>query len=478
MEINKNFNKNYQNYSNNNIYTQKEIERAKKKADKNMSKKRGVKGLIVSVCLLSVLTVGLGVWLILAYTLPNGNAELENAYKKSYYEAVSYVDNMDVNLSKALATKDDTALQKYLMTLSVNAELCENNLQQLPLMDESKYYTVKLINQIGDYSKYLAEKLIDGDSLTVEERQSLKELYKGNAQLKSSLQKINEGMNKGYSFSEIVNGKSGDIVLKNFNELQELSLSYPELIYDGPFSDGDTYNNIRGLKGEEVSLQQANGILLNAFKDYSLQEITYTGTTDGDIKAYNFSAKSKGREFDVKIAKNGGNVIMFTLNDQYGESKYNSKECIEKAKVFIESLGYTDMQAVWNTDANGVEAINFVYENNGVLFYPDMVKVNVSHDSLEVTGIECSKYYVNHYERSAESSEIDINTARNSVYEDIEIKSEKKVVIPKGNNAEELAYEFSGEFEGSTYYVFVSAKTGRQVKMFKVIDSTNGQLLI
>jgi len=60
----------------------------------------------------------------------------------------------------------------------------------------------------------------------------------------------------------------------------------------------------------------------------------------------------------------------------------------------------------------------------------------------------------------------------------MEIKTSRLVVVPIGNSSEKLCYEFSGEIEESVYYVYIDAKTGRQVEMFKVIESTEGQLLI
>ena len=51
-------------------------------------------------------------------------------------------------------------------------------------------------------------------------------------------------------------------------------------------------------------------------------------------------------------------------------------------------------------------------------------------------------------------------------------------VIPFGTRAEKLAYEFSGEIDGSTYYVYIDATTGKQLQTFKVVSSENGTLLI
>ena len=51
-------------------------------------------------------------------------------------------------------------------------------------------------------------------------------------------------------------------------------------------------------------------------------------------------------------------------------------------------------------------------------------------------------------------------------------------VVPIGNTSEKLCYEFAGEYDNSTFYVYIDAKSGKQVEMFKVIESTEGELLM
>ena len=79
-------------------------------------------------------------------------------------------------------------MQLYLTDLAVNSELAENNLQQLPLEDQNKFYTTKIVNQVGDYAKYLNKKIINGETLSREDYANLTNLYKANVALKNALQ--------------------------------------------------------------------------------------------------------------------------------------------------------------------------------------------------------------------------------------------------------------------------------------------------
>ena len=68
--------------------------------------------------------------------------------------------------------------------------------------------------------------------------------------------------------------------------------------------------------------------------------------------------------------------------------------------------------------------------------------------------------------------------AKSKVLDGIEILNTRLSVVPIETKTEKLCYEFSGEMDGETYYVYIDAVSGRQVEMFKVIESTEGSLLI
>ena len=123
---------------------------------RNKDRNKGYGGWLAAVISLGIATLVLSSVLTFTFLMPSTEDNmLEAAYHKSFYDTVEQVDNIDLNLSKALATADSGALQRYLVDTAINSELAENDIQQLPLQDESKHYTTKLINQIGDFTKYL-----------------------------------------------------------------------------------------------------------------------------------------------------------------------------------------------------------------------------------------------------------------------------------------------------------------------------------
>ena len=452
----------------------RKTKRAEHKAYRK-NRRVGYGGWLASVISLGITVLALSTILGIQYFTPNvSKTALTNSYQHAYYETLSYVDSIDTNLSKVINSKDSSAKQKYLMVLAVDAELCESNLNLLPLNEESKYYTSKLVNQIADFSKYLNEKLIDNKELTNNDIENLVSLYNLNKTLKDGLSQVNSQI-EGLNFSELMNKNSK--MLTSFDQLKNISVNYPELIYDGPFSDGEKYEVINGNDLKEISIEEGLAVFNKALSVYGISNIEFVGETNGDITTYNFKGNIDMVEVYGEVSKNGGKLLLFTFDDSTSSTMYDSNYCIEKAVEFIEGLGYTNMEDVWVEEANNEITINFACNENGVIVYPDMVKVNVSQQTGRITGIEASRYFINHKERSIQKAKISKASAKERVSSDLEIVKTQLTIIPK-INSEVLAYEFTCESDGEVYYVYIDALTGKQTEMFKVVNTYNGVLLV
>ncbi len=458
-------------------------ERRKERRDRDRQKskdgRRGTGGWLAAVISLGVATLVLSSVLTFTLLMPTETDHaLEATYQKSFYDTVEQVDNIDLNLSKVLATNDTEAMQKYLVDTAINSELAENDLQQLPLQDESKYYTTKLINQIGDFSKYLNNKIISGEKLSESDMESLTRLYKANRTFKESLQRMVSEMGVDYSFSTMMDGGEGNLVIKNFNELQNLSVEYPELIYDGPFSDGQTNREIKGLTGEEITKERANDIFVKIFSRMGMDKVENVGETTSEIACYNIQTMVKGDNLYAQISKRGGKLIMFEYAGECKEVNHDRATAIETAESFLQTLEIEDMKPVWVNLANNVYTINFAYEQQGVIVYSDLIKIRICADTNTVLGYEATGYYTNHVERVIGNPTLSEAAAKEKVSTNIDIETARLALVPIGKSSEKLCYEFSGEYDGSTYYVYIDAVSGKQVEMFKVIESTEGELLM
>ena len=300
---------------------------------------KGFGGWLAAVITLSVATLVLASVLTFTFLMPTASdGMLESTYQKSFYDTVKQVNNIDVNLSKILATSDTGAIQKYLVETAINSEIAETDLQQLPLHDESRYYTTKLINQIGDYAKYLNNKLVDGEKLNKEDEQRLKGLYQANRTLKNALAEMTNGMGNDFSFRTVLDGGDGNLIINGFNELENMSVDYPELIYDGPFSDGQDEREIKGVNGEEITSEQAVEEYKKIFKNYGLEKVMANGMTSSEIECYNVQGEKDGETLYAEISKKGGRLIMFTSAGSCRATNVTEESAEQTAKEFLKGI--------------------------------------------------------------------------------------------------------------------------------------------
>lgn len=457
----------------------KKRQKEQKKAKKNNGEKPENGGWLAAVITLGVSTLVLASALTFTFLMPSENdTALEATYQKSFYDTVDRVDNIDVNLSKIFASKDRGAIQIYLTDVAINSELAENDLQQLPIEDQSKFYTTKLVNQIGDYAKYLNKKLVNGENFTEKDVADLVSLYEANKSFKASLITMTQKMGNDFSFSSLADGNDGNVVISGFNELQNLSVNYPELIYDGPFSDGINQREIKGISGNEISKAEAEERFAEIFSGYGIEKIKAVGENENGIKCYNVTAEKDGEELFAQISKQGENLIMFDMSGSCKDVNIEGARAREVASEFIEGLGIAGMKPVWSNLSNNVYTINFAFDLNGVVVYSDMIKIRVCAETSMVIGFESSSYYTNHTERKISTPALSKEQAKSFVSENIEIETARLALVPVGTSSEVLCYEFSGNYDESQYFVYIDAKTGRQVEMFKVTESTEGTLLI
>ena len=459
--------------------------RARFREEKRKTRRsRGLGGWIATVVALSCTSLIFGS--LLAFTLFSDRIQIGEPIstnpdaQRAYYDFVGYVDNMDTNMSKFFVSSDEEGRQKILGELAVQSNLADASLAQLPMKDESKYLTSKYINQVGDYAKYLNNRLIEGHTLTEEDYSGLKKLQTVNFNLKKSLNGLNLDMAEGYDFSTLTSGIDGDLITERFNDMEKSAKDYPEMIYDGPFSDGLDAVKPKGLNYEKVTENEAIARFNELFTFYEVQNVKVIGKSEnGKIETFNVRGDIKeGGEAYAQFSLNGGKLVLFNAYRDCKNEVYGEEECLETAKKFLKSAGFENMTCVWEYSAGNIMHYNFVYEDGGVLVYPDMVKVNVCRETCRVSGVDADAYYMNHTERSYGNSIKREEEARAKLNENLEVTSVRSAVIPVGNGKEKPAYEYIATFDGETYYVYIDAETLKQADIFKVVETAEGKLLI
>lgn len=459
----------------------KREERAARRAERGDRRDRtpGFGGWITAVVSLSVMVLALGAVVTVGYfNLQNVRSNVSKCYTGSFYELMSFVDNMDTNLSKARVANGRYEQQKLLTNVVVESELCENCLESFPVSVEKTENLTSFINRVSDYSRSLLNKLAKGGKLSEEEGEVIQYMYETTNALKN---KLNETVNSldSKEINKILDGHS-EVFDKGFAAMENDTIQMPKMIYDGPFAQSANSGDVKLIaKMGEISEKEAKEKIAAIFEKHDMKEIDMTGETKlRNIELYNFEMKDNaGRMFSAQMTKKGGVLAMFDSYEKCEAHNFDVEACVEIAENFLEKAGFDDMQEVWISEAGTECTINFAYEQNGVVCYSDLVKVKVCEEKGAVIGLEANSYIRSHTERKLPAAKLSMKEARAKLKNGFEAETERLCLIPV-DNTETLAYEFSGEYGGSTYYVYIDAVNGSECELFTVVGSNQGRALM
>ena len=274
-------------------------------------------------------------------------------------------------------------------------------------------------------------------------------------------------------------GKKGNFLAQSFGNLENTTVETPKEINDGPFAENIKKVNAKALeKLDEISSTRAEELAKKYFKSYDIKDARCTGEAiASQLECYNIELKTKDGDMFVQLSKKGGKVVMFDSYKDCSQNNFSVERCIDIAEDFLKSLGIDDMKAVWTSENGTTCNLNFVYEDDDIVFYPDMIKVKVCEERGIVTGMEALAYCLNHTDRSAGDAQISKATAKSKLSSDFEVKGSRLAIIPLDGD-EVLAYEFYGSFGENDYYIYIDAVTGDEVEVLTVIGTKQGKALM
>lgn len=360
-------------------------------------------------------------------------------------------------------------------------------LSRMPMKTEELSQTAKFLNQVSDYSYSLSRKNIKNEELTSEDFENLKLLHKYSVQLEGTLNQLSEEIysgtinwdnftkNKSLEYAQTVDNISG------FSHIDYNLKEYEGLIYDGAYSDHVNKAEKVGLVGEDISQDDAYKKVEVFFGEDKIENIEFNQFLENaDIPAYDFSVKLKNQEekANIEISQKGGHVVEMQNNRGVQEEKVSQEEANEIGKKFLAEKGFEGMKETYFTKLGNVVTVNYAYEYEGIVVYPDLIKVKIALDNGEILGIETTGYLNSHTDREFEHIEITIDEARETLNADLEILSEGMAIIPTEWKSEILCYEFKGKVEDREFLVYINCQTGEEEDILVILDTPGGTLTV
>lgn len=450
----------------------------------NNLKKNYIYGILI---ILIIAIIILGVFLYrqkTSYTIAT-----ENQYNLAFYELVDYIDDVKNYLAKATISNSAEHGAETLMHVWREANLAQVYLAQLPVSSNELSNTAKFLNQVSEYSYSLATKCINNEDITDEELANLEELYKYCKNLQETLTQLANDMGSGnISWKELTKDANvafaqqvDNLSSASFSNLDENFGEYEGLIYDGAYSEHIESAEKKGLVGEEITEEQAKDIAKKFASEENIEEITSNGLVEnGNIVVYEFAIKIKDGDsnnpMNIAISKKGGHVVLMNYNRDVTEEKISQEKANKIGQDFLTSRGIENMKSTYYLKQGGVVTINYAYEQDGVVVYPDLIKLKIALDNGEILGMETSGYLNNHEKRNIPVAKISEEQAKKSLNKNLEITSSGLAIIPTEWRTEIFCYEFKGKVNDTDFLVYINAETGKEENILVIIDTPNGIL--
>ena len=413
-------------------------------------------------------------------------ATIEHTYQQALNEFSDYFTNLQSALTKGVYANTQTQQYGLAVKLAGDSQGAKAALSRLPLSNGEDNALQKYLAQVGDFAEYVTAKLSRGQELTKDDKDSLSKLSNYASKVSPQIEEISARYGDGDTFIgqaqkiegnlENVNAQTAENTLdKSFTQVSESFENYPSLVYDGPFADQVQQKKPRMLEGAEGFSKTQAKKNAAAFLNDAETSIFYNSTRQGNMPVYQF----KNDSVYITVTVQGGYIEEMYRQREVGKSQIDYDTAVEKAQQFLKQRGYYNMKESYYVTSGGICTINFAYEQDGVVCYSDLIKVDVALDTGEVMTFNASGYLMNHYEREIAKPKLKQAQAQQSLSPLLKLESARRAVIPTGGTKEVSCYEFTcrGE-EDDRVLVYISADTGLEEQILILLQSDGGTLVI
>ncbi len=421
---------------------------------------------------------------------------LETERQRSLDESLDHIEAIGSGLGKGLVSGSPRQKIIHFSEVWRHASQAQTNFTRLPVGNLGLQKTGTFLTQVGDFSYSLAKQQSRGQGLNNEQWERLRDLQVQAANLAAQLQDMRGRMNGEnlrftpsptpvQTFRRLFGGAGTHElpppVSEDFMNLDTETQENPSLIYDGPFSDHLEQAAPKALDPNQIGPDEARRRAL-AFAPKPAG-IPYDARVVGEktlTKLPSYSVQvfpaggAAGDTFTLDVTRQGGQIVWMVTDREPGPDGMSVDQARTVAADFLRSRGFDSMTPTYSMSANGATVISFASLKDGVVLYPDLIKVKVARDTKTIVGFEALGYLMAHHQRTLPKPAVAAEDARNSLNPRLEVISQRLALIPLETLQEVLCWEFRTRLGDVTFLVYINALTGEEERILQVIDAPDG----
>ncbi|MBS3985868.1 MAG: germination protein YpeB [Selenomonadales bacterium] len=433
----------------------------------------------VAIALLGSVAAGSVFWGLHQLGIRNRlQTRLENTYQRAFHELNFNMGAIEAELAKA--TVASTAEQTMIRLAAVwrQAYAAQEKMGQVPLGVAEFENTERFLARLGDAVLSVAS---TGVMPTAQERKMLDKLSRQARELSNSLLVLQSTvLAENVRFTDLELRTLGDraprdsAVLGQFRQVEEQVQQFPEV----PMGD---HVNIAvppplavTVAPTPIATAEANARQFVRHIGADLRLQSQVTVTDAVVPHYSFvfaHPEDANRRVTVEVVRNGGRVFQMFAERATAAPVLPGAELQARADRFLYERGIANMKLLGVEEWGGSVIFTYCYAADGILFYPDLLRVRVAQDNGEILSFEGNGYVKYHRERGNFSEVVGIAAATAKLNETLEvIAGPQRVVLFDRRGVEVLCWEFTVQRRGGTeqFLVYINAVTGREENIVRL----------
>lgn len=452
-----------------------------KKTKQKSNAQKTIPFLIIAIVTLSIILVCTLIAYYQIYRSSKQNANtLEGVYTSSYFSMVDNVNNLSVDVAKYGTLSTNAAKLNTLQDMMGDCNYILAGLSVLPIDQENVTSATKFFNQVNGVCEAYMTKLNKGESLSQDQELLFDEIGLVLQKMKVNFNTQNEGMyDRNFNFvdASIFDNTGMNELSASMGDMTNASIDYPAMIFDGPFSTALETTVVNGLPKEEISQEEAQSYLTDTVYKGREVDIEFIKETNGDINTYDFTVTIDKKDYFAQVSKLGGLLLTLSSYAEAGDAIMGTEQATEMSKTFANNIGFENMEVVWLEVHDNVAYVNLASTQDGVILYPDLVKVKVDLTGQDIIGYEAVNYALNHIDREFDFT-ISESEAEKMLGFDYNVLKVSECIIRLDSGIERASYEFMTERIDGMYFYYIDANTGEILKTMKLVNLKGVEKLI
>lgn len=396
-------------------------------------------------------------------------------YKQSLSEFSSLLNEINFSLKKQLYSSSSEMLSALSADIYKNSAAAKECLERLPVSQENTENIYKFLATAGDFSRAVA--ISDTDEVAKENKTQLKKLINFSEKLTDEITQTAMQLEDSESLSEdvenVMNNLENETTFSSSAEdISEIAAAVPTLIYDGPFSDHVTSTSSKLLEGKPTVSQE--DALKKACEYADDDNLQYTCDEDSNTESYIF----ENGNTVCAITKKGGYCLYMNKTATPEAQNISEEEACENAKKYLNTITGLTFKESYHIINENILTVNLAFYENGIIFYPDLIKVGINLENGEVVLIEGRSFLMNHYARDSYTYKNSEAKAKSVVNDELTIKSCSKALITDDALNEKYCYEFICKAaDGEDVIVYINEQALKEENIFIIVHTTGGSLV-